>query len=67
MSSGKGLVPEDGLRTFRFPADKRGFDRVNGRPWSKTGKQVNFETKNGDGDVIANVHLTWRIFGHEKK
>ncbi|WP_218672524.1 hypothetical protein, partial [Salmonella enterica] len=58
-------MPEDGLRTFRFPADKRGFDRVNGRPWSKTGKQVNFETKNGDGDVIANVHLTWRIFGHE--
>ncbi len=57
MSSGKGLVSEDGLRTFRFPADKRGFDRVNGRPWSKTGKQVNFETKNGDGDVIANVHL----------
>ncbi|HCC0890831.1 TPA: RHS repeat-associated core domain-containing protein, partial [Salmonella enterica] len=57
MSSGKGFVSEDGLRTFRFPADKRGFDRVNGRPWSKTGKQVNFETKNGDGDVIANVHL----------
>ena len=57
MSNGKGLVSEDGLRTYRFPADKRGYDRINGRPWSKTGKQVNFETKNEDGDVVANIHL----------
>lgn len=57
MSSGQGLVSEHGLRIFRFPADKKGFDRVNGHPWSKTGKQVNFKTKNMDGDVIANVHL----------
>ncbi len=50
MSNGKGFVSADGKRTFRFPAEKRGFDRVNGRPWSRTGKQVNFETKNADGD-----------------
>lgn len=57
MSNGKGFVSADGKRTFRFPAEKRGFDRVNGRPWSRTGKQVNFETKNVDGDVVGNVHL----------
>ncbi|WP_143062576.1 hypothetical protein [Variovorax sp. OV084] len=57
MSNGKGLVSADGKRTFRFPAEKRGFDRVNGRPWSRTGKQVNVETKNADGDVVGNVHL----------
>jgi RHS repeat-associated protein len=58
MSNGKGLVSADGKRTFRFPASKRGINPRTGEPWSKTGKQVNFETapnaKNPNG---SNVHL----------
>ena len=58
MSSGKGMVSADGSRTFRFPADKRGVNRATGQPWSKTGRQVNFESaptpKNPNG---SNVHL----------
>lgn len=58
MSGGFGLVSEDGLRTFRFPVKKKGINPATGEPWSKTGRQVNFETKLNKGEVpISNVHL----------
>jgi RHS repeat-associated protein len=58
MSSGKGYVSADGLRTFRFPSNKRGINSVTGEPWSRTGRQVNFETKPAPGETpTSNVHL----------
>ncbi|NQZ07407.1 MAG: hypothetical protein HRT35_09635 [Algicola sp.] len=58
MSNGRGYVSADKLRTFRFPANKRGINRATGQPWSKTGKQVNFETKTARGEIpSSNVHL----------
>jgi hypothetical protein len=58
MSNGKGYVSADGLRTFRFPANKRGVNPATGEPWSNTGRQVNFETKAArDEASISNVHL----------
>jgi len=58
MSNGKGLVSADGLKTFRFPAAKKGTNPATGEPWSKTGTQVNFETKAARGEApISNVHL----------
>jgi hypothetical protein len=58
MSNNKGLVSEDGLRTFRFPSPKKGTNPVTGESWSQTGRQVNFETKPALGEPpISNVHL----------
>ena len=58
MSNGKGLVSADGLRTFRFPSAKRGINPDTMEPWSKTGIQVNFETKLRPGTPsTSNVHL----------
>ena len=58
MSNGKGYVSADGLRTFRFPANKRGINPATGETWSKTGRQVNFETKPVRGEPpTSNVHL----------
>ena len=58
MSNGQGLVSEDGLRTFRFPAPKSGRNPVTGQPYSRTGRQVNFETKPAaDVSPTSNVHL----------
>ena len=58
MSNGKGLVSANGLRTFRFPAAKKGTNPATGQPWSKTGTQANFETKVARGETpISNVHL----------
>ena len=58
MSNGRGLVSEDGLRTFRYPSPKRGVNPVTGESWSRTGTQVNFETKPAVGEPpSSNVHL----------
>jgi hypothetical protein len=58
MSNDKGLVSADGLRTFRYPTEKRGINPVTGQPWSSTGRQVNFETKLNRGEPpTSNVHL----------
>jgi RHS repeat-associated protein len=55
-SKGTGLVSASGDKTFRFPSSKKGRNPATGEPWSKTGTQANFETKNGK-DVVSNVHL----------
>jgi RHS repeat-associated protein len=61
MSNGRGYVSADGLRTFRFPASKGGVNPATGKPWSNTGRQVNFESKVGRGEVpTSNVHLDVR-------
>jgi RHS repeat-associated protein len=58
MSNGQGYVSSNGLRVFRFPNAKRGINPNTGRPWSGTGRQVNFETKaTASGRPISNVHL----------
>lgn len=58
MSNERGLVSADGLRTFRFPSAKRGINQNTMEPWSKTGVQVNFETKLAPGaPPTSNVHL----------
>jgi hypothetical protein len=58
MSNAKGLVSEDGLRIFRFPTNKRGINPATGEPWSRTGRQANFETRTARGEApTSNVHL----------
>lgn len=60
MSNGEGWVSETGLKTFRFPKHKKGINPKTMEPYSKTGKQVNFETlikKDGETKLISNVHL----------
>jgi RHS repeat-associated protein len=58
MSNGRGLVSADGLRTFRAPSSKRGVNPRTGEAWSRTGVQVNFETKpSPDAPPTSNVHL----------
>ena len=58
MSHGGGLVSADGLRQFRFPSSKRGINPMTGTPFSKTGVQVNFESRSvASGRWTSNVHL----------
>jgi hypothetical protein len=52
------LISEDGLRKFRGPALKRGVNPKTMEPWSKTGTQVNFETRSApSGAFENNVHV----------
>ena len=52
------LISEDGLRQYRGPSPKRGVDRMSGEPWSKTGTQVNFQSRDiPEGVWGNNVHL----------
>jgi RHS repeat-associated protein len=58
MSNGQGLVSADGLRTFRFPQVKRGVNPATQQPWSPTGRQANFETREFPGlPANSNVHV----------
>ena len=58
MNNGKGFVSADGRRTFRLTTKKGGVNPRTGKPWSKTGSQVNFETKSSPGGKPkSNVHL----------
>jgi RHS repeat-associated protein len=53
-----GLTSADGLRQFRAPTVKRGINPATNQPWSKTGVQANFETRNvPSGPFQSNVHL----------
>jgi RHS repeat-associated protein len=57
-NGGRVLVSEDGLRQFRLPAPKRGIDPVTNEPFSRTGVQVNFESRAvPEGPWQSNVHL----------
>lgn len=48
----------DGLRQFRGPSLKAGVNPATGRPFSRTGVQVNFESRSGSsGRFTSNVHL----------
>ncbi len=49
MSSGKGLVSADGLKTYRFPTAKSS-------EFATTGVQANFE-RLVNGKVVGNGHL----------
>ncbi|MES0300405.1 RHS repeat-associated core domain-containing protein, partial [Citrobacter sedlakii] len=52
------LISEDGLRQYRGPSPKRGINPLSGEPWSKTGTQVNFQSrKTPEGPWSGNVHL----------
>ena len=56
-----GLLSADELRQFRLPASKRGTNPVTGEAWSKTGRQVNFESRSDPGGTwTSNVHLDVR-------
>jgi hypothetical protein len=58
MSAGKGLISADGLRQFRVPSPKRGINPMTGEPWSRTGVQVNFQSRfEAVGEWLNNVHL----------
>ncbi|WP_409529676.1 RHS repeat-associated core domain-containing protein [Superficieibacter sp.] len=60
-SSGYGsdlLISEDGLRQYRGPFPKGGRNALTGEPWSKTGTQVNFQSRTiPEGSWSSNVHL----------
>jgi RHS repeat-associated protein len=56
MSNEAGWVSEDGQRTFRFPAAKKGINPMTMEPWSKTGVVVNFEQNRGAANW-SDVHL----------
>lgn len=52
------LISANGLRQFRLPATKRRANPVTGEPWSRTGFQVNFESRaQPSGEFTSNVHL----------
>ncbi|EAA5947469.1 TPA: RHS repeat-associated core domain-containing protein, partial [Salmonella enterica] len=52
------LISEDGLRQYRGPSPKRGRNPLTGEPWSKTGTQVNFQSRPvPEGPWSGNVHL----------
>lgn len=58
MSNGQGLVSANGLRVFRFPQVKRGINPATQQPWSPTGRQANFETREFPGlPASSNVHV----------
>jgi RHS repeat-associated protein len=52
------LISSDGLRQFRGPAEKSGINPVTAEPFSKTGTQVNFQSRpEPAGPFPSNVHL----------
>jgi RHS repeat-associated protein len=57
ISSGIGLISADGRRVFRFASKKTGVNGVTGERYSRTGRQVNFETRDANGVITSNVHL----------
>jgi hypothetical protein len=60
-NEGRLLMSSDGLRQFRMPSVKRGINPVTGKPYSRTGVQVNFESRQvPEGRWPNNVHLDVR-------
>lgn len=57
--TGKALISADGLRQYRPATPKGGRSPVDGQPWSRTGKQANFESRASVNDTTwkNNVHL----------
>lgn len=52
------FISADSLRQFRGPAPKGGINQLTGEPFSKTGVQVNFESRlTPKGPFPNNVHL----------
>ncbi|RAZ61779.1 RHS repeat-associated core domain-containing protein, partial [Enterobacter cloacae] len=52
------LISEDGLRQYRGPSPKRGKNPLTSEPWSRTGTQVNFQSRSvPEGPWSSNVHL----------
>ena len=52
------LISQDGLRQYRGPSAKSGINKNTGEPWSKTGTQVNFQSRDiPEGSWPNNVHL----------
>jgi hypothetical protein len=57
-NEGRLLISADGLRQFRMPSVKRGINPLTGESFSRTGVQVNFESRPvPDGRWPNNVHL----------
>lgn len=58
IGGGMGLMSEDGLRQVRFPSSKRGINPHTGEPYSRTGVQMNFQSRSTpDGPWTSNVHV----------
>ncbi|UWX93372.1 DUF6531 domain-containing protein [Enterobacter mori] len=52
------LISDDVLRQYRGPSPKRGRNPLTDEPWSRTGTQVNFQTRTvPEGSWSSNVHL----------
>ncbi len=52
------LLSEDGLRQFRGPSEKSGVNPLTAEPYSRTGTQVNFQSRpEAAGPYTSNVHL----------